>query len=250
MHREDVALGEQRVERGRTTHPKRGEPFVGDVGIEGRHGHAEGVGPHGDFTADATEPDDAERFPLEFATHELGAIPHAVLHGQRRGRQLPQQPDHRAEEQLGDGDRVTGRRVDDRHAEFGGDIEGDVVDTDARPSDDAQLLRGTQQLGGDAGRAAADDGVVVADATKELVLRQSGDFIDQQLRLGGEQGQAFRIDIVGDENAIRHVCTRKRPRGVRYPEQASTHAEKPERNWIQRGRCTVPCRPAGSRRDQ
>ena len=69
--------------------------------------------------ADPAKADDAQRFALELASHELGAIPHSVLHGRRGGGQLPQQADDGAEEQLGHGDRVAGGGVDDRHAEFG-----------------------------------------------------------------------------------------------------------------------------------
>ena len=236
VHRQDVALPDQRVECCRATHAQGGEPFIGDVGIEGHHGHAERVRAHGDFAADPTEANNAERLSLEFASHELGAIPHPVLHGQRGGRQLSQKADHGAEEQLGHGHRIAGGGVDDRHAEFGGDIERDVVDADTGTADDPQFRRGAQQLGGDSRRAAADDGVVLADAPQQFILWQRGDFINEQLGLGREQGESFRIDIVGDKNAKCHESTRKETPREAMPGAGTTRRrEEATKDWLQRG---------------
>ena len=191
---------------------------------------------HGDFAADPTEADDAERLSLELATHELGTIPHPVLHGQRGGRQLSQQANHSAEEQLGHGHRIAGGGVDDRHAEFGGDVERDVIHADTGTANNPQFRRGAQQLGGDARRAAADDGIVLADAPQQFILGERGDFINEQLRLGREQGESFRIDIVGDKNAKCHESTRKKTPREAMPGAGTTRrGAEATKDWIQRG---------------
>ena len=117
---------------------------------------------------------------------------------------MPQQTNHYSEEQLGDGDRIAGGGVDHGDAERRRCFEGDVVDADTGTTHDLQLLGCAQQLLGDARRAAADQCVVIADARQKLLLRQRRHFVYAQLRLSDEQLDAFRVDVVGNENVETH----------------------------------------------
>ena len=125
-----------------------------------------------------------------------------------RGRQLAEQANDGAEEQFRNGDGVAGGRVDDGDAELGGDIERDVVHAHPSPSHHAQLLACAQELRGNPRGAPSHNGVVVADALKERVFRERWDFVYDERGFGSQQGHAFRIDIVRDEHAIGHECTK------------------------------------------
>ncbi len=108
--------------------------------------------------------------------------------------------DERSEKQLGDGDRVAGRRVDDGDAERGGLGDIDVVGADAGATDDLEATRASEQLGGDLRRAAADDGVVVADDVEQVAPGRRRAFVDVEPRLGAKQFDAVGIDFVGHQD--------------------------------------------------
>ena len=69
---------------------------------------------------------------------------------------LGEQQRHRV---LGRRQDVRLRRVDDHHAAAGGRLDVDVVEADAGPADDDQVGAGGEDLGGDLGGRADDEGV-------------------------------------------------------------------------------------------
>ena len=86
-------------------------------------------------------------------------------------RQVSNQPDDRAEEELRDGDRIAGRRIDDGDAERRGCIDGDVVDADARvalrPTKASYSpMRSSSSAGGSVGTSSTmNEGSAVSKAT-------------------------------------------------------------------------------------
>ena len=81
---------------------------------------------------------------------------------------MTQKTDHDAEEKLGDGDGVSGGRIDYRDAQLGCRIERDVVDADAGATDDLEPCRRFENVGGDARRAPADKSVVGGNSRDQL----------------------------------------------------------------------------------
>jgi hypothetical protein len=138
VHGDHVRLVEQRLERLGASRVAGGEARVGHVRIVGHHVHAEGVRPVRHLAADAPEPHDAERLPVQLAAHQRGAVPPPLAHALHGVRELPQQRQHDPEEQLGHGDGVARGRVDHRDAERRGDVHRHVVHAHAGPPDDAQ----------------------------------------------------------------------------------------------------------------
>ncbi len=83
----------------------------------------------------------------------------------------------------------------------GGNV--DVVDADAGAADHLQLLGVFEQLGGDLGRRADRQAVVVADDLGELVLVEAGLDVDLDAALLEDRDGGGR-EFVGDENAGSH----------------------------------------------
>src|SRR5207248_9902585 len=88
------------------------------------------------------------------------------------------QRQHEGDGVLGGGDHIAGRRVDDDDAAPGGGVDIDVVDADAGAADHVELVAGPDHLSGDAGLAAHDQRLVVADRAHELVGRQAEADVD------------------------------------------------------------------------
>ena len=207
VHREHVAGVEQGVERGAARHVQPVEALLRDVRIVADHRHAERAGADRDLATDASHADDAERAPLDLGAEQFGALPASLVHGLIGARHVAQQADQHGEEQLGHRYRVARRRVDDRDAEGGGGVHGYVVHAHAGAADHAEPLAGAEQRFGDARRAAPDDGVVVADAREQFRFRARRLDVHVKRRHRPEQGDAFRVDFVGDEDAEGHSGT-------------------------------------------
>ena len=98
---------------------------------------------------------------------------------------------------------------DDRDAKRGGNIKRDVIHANTSASDDLQLGCRLQEFGGDARRAAPDDGVVLGNPSQQLFARQCRYFVDDEIGFRREQREAFRIDVVGYEHTKRHKSAGK-----------------------------------------
>ena len=138
--------------------------------------------------------------PRSSVPSERAAIPAPVAHRREGVGQMAHERDERSEKQLGDGDGVAGRRVDDGDAEGGGLGDVDVVGADAGAADDLEAARAAEQLGGDLRGAASDDGVVVADDVEEVAPRRGGALVDVEARLRAQELDAVGIDFVGDQD--------------------------------------------------
>ena len=114
-------------------------------------------------------------------------------------REVPQQAEDRAEEQLRDCDGVAARRIDDGDAELGGRREIDVIGSYARAPNDAQFFRLAEDFGGELCRASSDECVVVANALQQLRTRQGWQLVNMEGRLGKQDTQSLRVYFVGDE---------------------------------------------------
>jgi hypothetical protein len=118
---------------------------------------------------------------------------------------MPQKTNDHSEEKLSNGDCVPRRGVDDRDAELGRCIERNIVYTNAGSANDFEARRGVQEIGGDTRGAPADECVVFGDPGLELIGRKSGDFVDVERRLAGEQRYSLGVDLVGNKNAVAHA---------------------------------------------
>ena len=205
MHREHICRVHRFVEGGDAPNPQRAEALVAHIRIVAGHVHPERVRAGRDLAPDTTHADDHERAPLDLRPEELGAVPLAVVHRRRGVRQMAEQPDQRAEEELRHRDRVPSRRVDHRHPQLGGRINGDVVHADAGASDDPQPRRPAQELVRDPRRAPPHEGVVRADPLQQFGRRQRRLHVHLERGLGLQQRDTVGVDFVGDEQAVPRV---------------------------------------------
>ena len=231
VHRDDVGLGQELGEAAGAPHAKPGEPFVADVRIVADELHAKGTGATGDLAADAPDTDNAERLAHEFGAEEVGAFPAPLVHRLLGARQVAHEADHHAEEQLGHGDRIAGRRIDDGDAERCRGVDVHVVDAHAGAAHDAQSAGGPEQGAGDLRCAAADDRVVESDALEQGVGGERRRLVDGEVGNRREQGDALWVDVVGHENAKGHVaeslgCAGKVGHGVSLNLPASRRAHQ------------------------
>ena len=99
---------------------------------------------------------------------------------------------------LGGGDDVRRRRVDDHDARGGGGRDVDVVQADARASDDRQLLRGREHLGVDLRGRPDEQGVGVGDRGEQRLAVGAVDGAD--LDLVAEHLQCRRRELLGHQD--------------------------------------------------
>ena len=165
-----------------------------------------------DLASDASKTDDSERAAAKLRPQQRASIPTPGAHRGERVGQVTNEREQRSEEQLGDGDRVPRRRVDDGDAERGrlGDV--DVVDADAGAPDDLQAARLAEKLARQSRRASPDDGVVVADLVEQVVPWSRRSLVDRESGLLPEKLDAFRVDVVGDEDgeSLHRVIEKKK----------------------------------------
>jgi hypothetical protein len=207
VKRDDCGLLEEGVERLRLLHSQRLESRLGDVRIVSENFHPECTGARGNFAADSSQPDDSKRASLELRAEQGRPVPSARMHRAVGPGDMAKERNDRAEEELDDGDRIAGRGVDHRDAERGCRVQCDVVDAYSGPANHLELRRVLQELFRDPRCAAPDDGIVVANAAKEVFLRKRGNFVDLESGIRGQYGYAFRIDFICHEHAILHFVS-------------------------------------------
>ena len=176
----------------------------------------------GDDRADVAAADDAERLAGQLDAHEAVLFPFARLGRGVGRRDLAGEREHQRDGMLGGGDRIAEGRVhhDDAARRRGGNV--DVVDADAGAADDLQLRRALEQLGGDLGRGADRQAVIVADDLGELVLVEPGLDVDLDPALL-EDCDGGGGKLVGNENAGSHGrCLRGWRAASRPPRMVSS----------------------------
>src|SRR5205085_12193382 len=162
------------------------EPLALHVRIERNDMHPKRVCARRYFAADASEADDAKGAATHFGAEKIAPLPSSRTHRVERARQMPNERQQRAEEQLGNGDRVATWGVDDGDAECGGRGKIDVVGADAGTPNHTELPRLAQQLARQLCRAASDKSIVLADLANQLTPRTGRSFIDDKRWLGAE----------------------------------------------------------------
>ena len=143
---EDGRPIEKLIERRRAPHAQRLATGIGNVRIIGHDRHPKRVRACGDLTAYASQPHNAERLSHELASEEERAVPSAGAHQCVCLREMSEEANDGAEEQLGHGDRVACGCVDG-DAELSGEIDVNVIRADPRSTHDRQARRRAQQLG-------------------------------------------------------------------------------------------------------
>ena len=125
--------------------------------------HAERRQPLRDEHADPAEADDADGLLVQLDAGVLRPLPLAVLQRGVGRADVPGGGEHQRDGELGGGDDVGGRRVDDHDAGLGRGLDVDVVEADTGAGDDLEPPGRGQRLGVDLGRGAHQDRVDVGD---------------------------------------------------------------------------------------
>jgi hypothetical protein len=128
-----------------------------------------------------------------------------------RLRDVARQREHQRDRVLGRRDDVRLRRVGDDDAALGRRGDVDVVDADAGAADHPQLLGAVDEVGGQPGRRADQDPVVVADALGELLVGPVEPEVDVELL--AQQVDAGVGDLLLDEDPVLLVEHDGRPSG-------------------------------------
>ena len=196
VHRHEVGLGEEGVEVD--------EPDAHLGGAAGLHVrvvrddlHAERREPLRDQHADATETDDADGLLVELDAGVLRPLPLAVLQRRVRGRDVAGGREHQRDGELGGGDDVGGRRVDDHHPGLGRGPHVHVVEADTGPGDDLEPAGRGQRLRVDLGGRADQDRVDVGDGRQQLGTVRA--VAGPDLEVGSERLDGGGAQLFGDE---------------------------------------------------
>ena len=169
--------------------------------------------------AEADEPDG---LALELRPDELRPLPFPGLQRSLCLRDLAQEREEEGDRVLRRGDDVPGRSVDDEDAALRGGLHVDVVEADARPPDDAELLPGGQELAVHLRGRADDEGVVVADRREKRLAGEVGADVRGEAGLR-KNGEARLRERLGDEDALRPL-TPAAPAFARMAAMASSCA--------------------------
>ena len=113
------------------------------------------------------------------------------------GAMLRARGEQQADGELGGGDDVGGRGVDDHDAGLGGGGDVDVVEADAGAGDDLEVLGGGDGLGVDLGRGADEDRVDVGERGQQLGA--VGAVAVADLEVGAERVDGGGRELFGDE---------------------------------------------------
>ena len=144
----------------------------------------------------------------------LRPLPLALAQRGVRGADVAGGREHQRDGELGGGDDVGGRRVDDHHAGLGGRADVDVVEADARAGDDLEPRRRRERLGVDRGGAADQQRVGLRQRGQQLGA--VGAVAVPDLEVGAELLDRGRAELFGDQHdrLVSHsVLTAGRARG-------------------------------------
>ena len=166
MDRDEVALREELVEREQGHAELLGARGC-DVRVVCDDRDTESLQARGDERADAAEPDDPDRLLEELRSGERAPLPGAGGERRVRCRDVAGEAQDVTDGELGRGDDVRRRRVDDQDAGGRGGFDVDVVETDARTGDDLQAGCRGDRLGIHLGRRADEDRVGVGDRAEQ-----------------------------------------------------------------------------------
>ena len=158
VHAYEIGLRKERVDVFDEFHLHATSAAYREVGIVGQYTHAKGHGAAGEFGADASHAENAERLIVKLNTFIFFTIPLAGFDAGVGLRDVAGDTHEEREGMLGGRDRVAAGGVHDDHAMAGGGVHIDVVHTDSGAADDLEL-RGSFENGcGDLGLAANDEG--------------------------------------------------------------------------------------------
>ncbi len=238
-----VGLGEH-FRQGQQFDAPFGGAFRGQVGVIGQNAHFQGARPARNFDADAAQADQAEGFAAQFFAGGGGFFPSAGVQSSVQLRDGAGHGKHERQGVFGDTGGIAAGRIDHQDAAAGGGIEFDVVHTNSGASYDAEFGRAAEQGVGDAGGAADNQGVGVRNFAVQF-----GATGLRYLPAGvGEQGNATRTDLVGDDNFHFRLLGSAKQR--RTASRACTPAEKRSGAAL---RCQIKpgdCRGNGERVDR
>ena len=197
VHRHEVGLGEQGVEVDQADAHLRG-PAGLDVGVVGDDVHAERREPVRHEDADPAEPDDADGLLVQLDAGVLRPLPLALPQRGVRRADVAGGGEHQRDGELGGGDDVGGRGVDDHHAGLGRRADVDVVEPDTGAGHDLEPRRGGERLGVDGGGAADQQRVGARQRGQQLGA--VGAVAVPDLEVGPELLDGRRAQLLGDQD--------------------------------------------------
>ena len=143
--------------------------------------------------------DETKDFAGQLHTHEAVLLPLSGLRGGVGGGKFACERHHQRDGMLGGGDRIAVRRVHHDHAGSRCRRNIDIVHADAGAAHDFQLLRRLEDVGGDLGRGADGDTVIVAHDLDQIVLLEVCDDIGLDAAFLEDRNGGGR-EFVGDKN--------------------------------------------------
>ena len=167
VQRDDVRAREDGVLRCRAFDAQLAKALARHEGVECDHPHAECEGAACHLLADPAEAEQPERLPRELVPRVARPLPLARLHRRVRLRDVARQREHQPEGVLGSGDDRRFGCVDDDDPLAGRRVHVDIVDSNARATDNAELRRFRQQLLVELRARADDDRVIAVDDVLE-----------------------------------------------------------------------------------
>ena len=167
MQRDDIALGQQRIERLRRLHVAIVQ-LVDVIVID--DAHAERFGKHGKLAADVAVADDAERLAAHFAAADGGFIPAARVRRNRFRKYTAIEHDDFGNRQFGDAARIRERCIEYRYTTAAGRIEIDLIGADRKTPDCRRPLGRIQYVRGDLRARADAEHAYIFESMKQFVF--------------------------------------------------------------------------------
>ena len=203
VHRHEVGLLDELLE-GHQAHAHLGGTAGLHVGVVGDDPHPEGAQPLRDEHADAAEADDADGLLVELDAGVPAALPLAVLQRLAGRADVAGRREHEGDRELGRGDDVGGRGVDDHDAALRRGLDVDVVEPDAGAGHDREPLGGGERLGVHLRRRPDEERVDVDDRGEELVAVGPVAVPDLEVRAQRVEGRGAQL--FGDQDdGLAHV---------------------------------------------
>src|SRR5215813_1239651 len=199
MNGDEIGPLEDFVQRAQLNAGAHGH-VLGDERVVSDDLHRQTQGARGDDLADVAQADYAQSLPGELRAHEALLVPFAGLELRMRLRDFARQRHHQRDGVFGRGHTVAAGGVHHDYAARGRGGNVNVVHARAGAAYDFELVGGADDLGGDFGFAADDQGVVTADDLFQLFQLQTR--VDVNLKLLGrsEQVHADFGKVIADQN--------------------------------------------------
>ena len=170
--------------------------------IKGHDIHSEAPGSFGDKFPNASQPNDAQRLPVELDANEFIATPFTGFHGSVCLGDIAADGQHQGQREFSRGHAVCAGRIHDDDASHGCSLHIDVIDPYARATDNPKLCGGRQDAGRHLGAATNDKSVVFRNGRDEFLSAHSGFNVNRYVRKFPESIQSRSGQFIRDKNSM------------------------------------------------